>query len=136
MEVSVTVGSQSSPLTTTSDDCSGAWSVDVPENASYITGTSVTVTVSATKNDLPSPSDVERTVTVDLIPPTASYSAPADLQVGVAITGLAPTNAATDIASYAAMGPPLGAEHRRRNDRRHHRHPGHRRPPTPPRPPR
>ena len=41
--VSVTVGSQS-PLAATSDS-DGTWSVDVPADAAYITGTSVAVTV-------------------------------------------------------------------------------------------
>ena len=47
VSVSVTIGSQS-PLPTTSD-VNGAWVVSVPQNAAYLTGTSVTVTVSATK---------------------------------------------------------------------------------------
>ena len=45
--VSVTIGTES-PLTATSGS-GGAWSVAVPANAAYLTGTGVAVTVSASK---------------------------------------------------------------------------------------
>ena len=106
VSVGVTIGSQS-PLTATSD-AGGAWSVSVPANAAYITGTSVTVTVNATKDGFLPPSAVTRTLTVDLKAPTADYTAPADLKVGVAITDVTASTTATDIASYRATGLPSG----------------------------
>ena len=81
--VSVTLGSQS-PLTATSGS-GGAWSVDVPADAAYLTGTSVAVTVSAAKTGFTAPSDVTRTLAVDLTAPSAT-TAPSALQVGVAVT--------------------------------------------------
>ena len=106
VSVSVTIGSQS-PVTATSA-ANGAWVVTVPANATYITGTSVTVTVSATKAGFTAPSDVTRTLAVDLSAPSATYTPPATLQVGVAIVAMMPSTTATDIASYAATGLPLG----------------------------
>ena len=104
--VSVTLGSQS-PLTATSGS-GGAWSVDVPADAAYLTGTSVTVTVSASKTGFTSPSDVTRTLAVDLTAPSATYTAPSSLQVGVAIGAMTPSTTATDIAEYGATGLPSG----------------------------
>ena len=64
-EVSVTVMVGTEELTATSTPTT--WSVDVPRNAGYITGTSVTVTVSATKVGFTAASDGDaRTLTVDL----------------------------------------------------------------------
>ena len=54
--VSVTVTVGSTPLTATSDS-GGAWSVAVPANAAYLTGTSVAVTVSASKTGYTAPND-------------------------------------------------------------------------------
>ena len=104
--VSVTIGTES-PLTATSGS-GGAWSVDVPANAAYITGASVTVTVSASKTGYTSPSDVTRALAVDLTAPSATYTAPSSLQVGVAIGAMTPSTTATDIASYSATGLPSG----------------------------
>ena len=104
--VSVTMGSQS-PLTATSDG-NGAWSVSVPANATYITGTSVAVSVSASKTGYTSPDAVTRTLAVDLAAPSVSYTAPASLKVGVAISAVTPSTADTDIASYSATGLPSG----------------------------
>ena len=50
--------------------------MSVPPNATYITGTSVTVTVSATKTGFTAPTDVTRKLAVDLAAPSASYTAP------------------------------------------------------------
>ena len=67
------------------------WSVSVPMGASYIAGQSVTVTVSASKTGFTSPDAVARTLTVDLVAPTApTYTAPSSLQVGEAITVMSP----------------------------------------------
>ena len=104
--VSVTIDTQS-PLTATSDD-NGAWVVTVPANAAYLTGTSVTVTVSATKTGFTAASSVTRPLTVDLTAPSAIYTAPATLQVGVALTAMTPSTTASDIASWAATGLPPG----------------------------
>ena len=104
--VSVTVGSQS-PLTTTSDS-NGAWSVSVPPEASYITGTSVSVSVTASKTGFTAPSAVTRTLTVDLAAPTVSWTAPGSLTVGEAITAVTPSTSDTDIASYSATDLPPG----------------------------
>ena len=85
--------------------------MSVPAAATYITGTSVDVTVSASKTGLTSPSDVTRTLAIDLSAPTApSYTAPATLTVGTAMTALAPTGGAGIAASngYAAAGLPAG----------------------------
>ena len=95
-------GGYGAELTATSTPTT--WSVDVPPNAGYIAGTSVTVTVSATKTGFTAASPVTRTLTVDLSAPSASYPAPSTLQVGVAIADMAPSTTATDIASYGATG--------------------------------
>ena len=105
-DVSVTVTVGTTELTATST--ATAWSVTVPADATYIAGTSVTVTVSATKAGFTAASPVTRELTVDLSAPSASYTAPATLQVGVAITAMTPTTIAGDIASYAATGLPSG----------------------------
>ena len=105
--VSLTVTVGSTPLTATSA-AAGAWSVDVPANAAYITGTSVAVTVSASKTGYTPPSDVTRTLAVDLAAPSATYTAPSSLQVGVAVGAMTPSTTDTDIASYGATGLPPG----------------------------
>ena len=104
--VSVTIGTES-PLTATSD-AGGAWSVSVPPGASYLTGTSVAVTVSASKTGYTAPSDVTRALAVDLAAPSATYTAPSSLQVGVAVGAMTPSTTDTDIASYGATGLPPG----------------------------
>ena len=105
--VSVTVTVGTTELTATSDS-GGAWSVDVPANAAYLTGTSVAVTVSASKTGYTPPSDVTRALAVDLAAPSATYTAPSSLQVGVAVGALTPSTTDTDIASYGATGLPPG----------------------------
>ena len=47
-------------------------------------------------------------MTVDLAAPSVSYTAPASLKVGVAISAVTPTTADADIASYSATGLPSG----------------------------
>ena len=105
--VSVTVTVGTTELTATSA-AGGAWSVAVPANAAYLTGTSVTVTVSASKTGYTAPSDVTRALAVDLAAPSATYTAPSSLQVGVAVGALTPSTTDTDIASYGAAGLPPG----------------------------
>ena len=106
MAVSVTIGSQS-PLTASSDN-NGAWSVRLPANAAYITGTSVAVSASASKTGFTAPSPVTRTLAVDLAAPSVSYTAPASFKVGVTISAVTPTTTDADIASYSATGLPSG----------------------------
>ena len=106
VSVSVTIGTQS-PLAATSA-ANGAWSVNVPANAAYITESSVTVTVSASKTGFTPPSPVTRELAVDLTVPTApTYTAPDTLQVGVAITVMNPSGG-SDINGYSATGLPSG----------------------------
>ena len=52
----------------------------------------------------------EATLTVDLTPPTATWTAPTTLTVGVEITAITPAGASADIAvgGYAASGLPAG----------------------------
>ena len=108
--VDVTVQIGTGTLTATSADNAGTatWSVSVPADASYITGTSVDVTVSATKTGFTAPGDVQRTLTVDLTAPTApTYTAPASLKVGVAIAAMSRTGS-IGIDEYGATGLPPG----------------------------
>ena len=105
--VSLTVTVGSTPLTATSG-AGGAWSVAVPANAAYLTGTSVAVTVSASKTGYTPPSDVTRALAVDLTAPSATYTAPSSMQVGVAVSAMTPSTTDTDIASYGATGLPPG----------------------------
>ena len=113
--VSVTVTVGTTELTATSAS-GGAWSVDVPAGASYLTGTSVAVTVSASKTGYTPPGDVTRALAVDLTAPSATYTAPSSLQVGVAVGAMTPSTTDTDIASYGATGlpPGLGIDSRHR----------------------
>ena len=107
--VSVTVTVGGTELTATSADADPAtWTVNVPVDATYITGTSVDVTVSASKAGYTSPSDVTGTLTVDLTAPTApTYSAPVSLKVGEAITSMSPSGG-VDIDEYGATDLPSG----------------------------
>ena len=107
--VSVTVSVGGTDLMATSSAANPAtWSVNVPANAVYITGTSVDVTVSASKTGFTAPSNEERTLTVDLVAPAApSYTAPASLKVGEAITTMTPARG-SDIDEYSATGLPSG----------------------------
>ena len=103
----VTVKLGSGTLTATSG-ASGSWSATVPPGASYLTGTSVGLTVGATKPGYDAATDVTRMIVVDLTAPSVSYTAPASLQVDVAAASVSPTTADTDLASYAATGLPAG----------------------------
>ena len=84
MSVTVTVGSMELSATSAEAD-PATWTVNVPANAAYITGTSVAVSVSASKTGFAAPNDVTRTLSVDLAAPSVSYIAPASLKVDVAI---------------------------------------------------
>ena len=106
--VSVTIGLTTLTATSADDNGTAAWSVAVPPGAAYIAGTSVDVTVSASKIGFTAPSDVERTLAIDLAAPAVSYTAPPSLKVGDAITAMSPGTDDTDIASYSAAGLPSG----------------------------
>ena len=107
--VSVTVAVGTTELTATSAAADPAtWSVSVPANAAYITGTGVSVSVTASKSGFTSPSAVTRTLAVDLAAPSVSYTAPSSLKVGVAITAVSPSTSDTDIDAYSATGLPSG----------------------------
>ena len=108
VSVTVAIGTGSLSATSAADNGTATWSVSVPADASYITGTSVDVTVSATKTGFTAPGDVQRTLTVDLTAPTApTYTAPDSLQVGVAIAAMSPTDG-SGIDAYSATGLPPG----------------------------
>ena len=67
------------------------------------------MTVSASKTGYTAPSDVTRAhLAVDLAAPSATYTAPSSLQVGVAVGAMTPSTTDTDIASYGATGLPPG----------------------------
>ena len=106
--VSVSVEVGSTTLTATSSTADPAtWSVNVPADTTYITGTSVTVTVSASKAGFTAPTDVTRTLVIDLVKPSVTYTAPDSLKVGAAVD-VRPTTTDTDLASYSASGLPSG----------------------------
>ena len=106
--VTVTVGSTELTATSADDNGTATWSVSVPADASYISGTSVDVTVSATKTGFTAPGNAQRTLTVDLTAPTApTYTVPASLKVGVAIAAMSPSGG-SGIDAYKATGLPSG----------------------------
>ena len=106
--VAVEVGTATLSATSADDNGTATWSVSVPVDASYITGESVVVTVSAAKTGFIAPSAVERTLTVDLVAPVApTYTAPGSLTVGAAITTMSPTGA-SGVSEYDAPGLPAG----------------------------
>ena len=105
--VTVKVGSNTRTATS-SDDNPATWSVDVAADASYITESSVTVTVDATRTGYTAAATATRTLTVDLVAPAApSYTAPASLKVGEAITAMDPTDG-SGIDEYSAGRLPSG----------------------------
>ena len=110
VEVSVQIGTET--LTATSADEAGTatWSVSVAAEASYITGTSLNVTVNASKTGYSTPAAISRSLTVDLTaPPAPSYTAPASLKVGEAINAISPSGG-VDIDEYSATGLPSGLD--------------------------
>ena len=108
VDVTVVIGTET--LTATSAEVAGTatWSVSVPASAPYITGTSLDVEVNASKTGYTAPAAVTRSLTVDLAAPTVpSYTAPASLKVGEAITAINPSGG-VDINEYGATGLPSG----------------------------
>ena len=109
VSVTVTLGTTDLPATSAQAD-PATWSVSVPADASYITGTSVNVTVNAAKTGYTAPAAVTRSLTVDLVAPTApSYSLPSSLKVGEAITPISPSGG-VGVNQYGAAGLPPGLE--------------------------
>ena len=109
--VSVSVQVGSAALATTSSSADPArWSVDVPGSADYVTESSLSVTVAASRTGYTPPSDVTRSLAVDLTEPTSrSYTAPTSLKVDADITAMNPsTTTDTDIDGYRATGLPSG----------------------------
>ena len=84
----------------------GTWTKgEGPNNYSH--EDSVSLKVTATKTGYTESDEVERTLTVDLVNPTVSYTAPSSLQVGVEIEALSPTMS-EPIDLYQASGLPPG----------------------------
>ena len=113
VEVAVTIGSQTTPLTANSAKAQDAqepddlalWSVDVLANATYLTGTRVAVVVMAAKAGYTAASSVNRNLSVDLAAPSVSYNTlPASLQVGVAISSMSPSSNDADKTSHSYSG--------------------------------
>ena len=104
--VTVTVNIGGTPVGTATSEAGGDWSVDVGEDEGSITGTSVSLSVTATKTGFTDAMPVSRTLTVDLTAPTVSYTAPLSLTVGDAIMDMVPTKS-EDIDSYAISDDPL-----------------------------
>ncbi len=99
--VEVTLGSSSTVRPATVDGTT--WMVAIPADNSEITGTGVAVTATAMLAGRTT-GTVTRTITVDLTPPTATYTAPDTLTVGTAITTIMPGGASPDVAGYAVQG--------------------------------
>ncbi len=85
--------------------CEWLQTVLAAENQSYITGSSASLSVTATKTGYEPSATVSRTLTKDLVHPSVSYTAPLSLQVGVEITPITPTTSDTDIVSYLFSNP-------------------------------
>ena len=95
-------------MATSGDADPATWSVQVPADAAALVEGDVTVTVDATKAGFTAAVQVARTLTVDLTAPTATWTLPATLKVGVAIDALTPATDDTDIETWEATGLPPG----------------------------
>ena len=105
--VSVTVGGGSARDATVSDT---TWSLAIAANDADITGAEVEIVVTATLSGNQD-GEARRTLTVDLTAPTATWTAPATLTVGVAITDIPAAGPSADIPDangYAATDLPAG----------------------------
>ena len=94
--VTVTIGA--TELNATSADTNPTtWSVSVPADASYISEPDIIVSVNAGRTGYTDAATVTRTLRVDLTQPnTRSWTAPAALQVGVAMNALSPSSDDSD----------------------------------------
>ena len=77
------------------------WTLDIPANDGEIAGTSVVVEATATMGS--ATGTVSRTINVDLVAPTATYTPPATLTVGTATTTIMPTSPSEIITTYAVQ---------------------------------
>ena len=105
--VSVTVGGGSARDATVSDT---TWSLAIAANDADITGAEVEIVVTATLSGNQD-GEARRTLTVDLTAPTATWTAPATLTVGVAIADIPAAGPSADIPGangYAATDLPAG----------------------------
>ena len=105
--VSVTVGGGSARDATVSDT---TWSLAIAANDADITGAEVEIVVTATLIGMNN-GEARRTLTVDLTAPAATWTAPATLTVGVAITDIPAAGPSADIPDangYAATDLPAG----------------------------
>ena len=106
--VEVAIGDETLSAVSAHSDFATVWSVPIPANAPYIAGTSVDVVVTASKPGYTALPAVQITLGVDLTAPSVVYAAPISLQVGVAVTPLAPVTSHTDIETYTVTGQPPG----------------------------
>ena len=106
--VTVTVGGMTVADSATATG--GVWTITVPGNFAGITGASAEVVATASMGTLNN-GEARRTLTVDLTAPTATWTAPATLTVGVAIADIPAAGPSGDILStggYAVSGLPAG----------------------------
>ena len=107
VSVSVTIGTQTT-LTASSTAMGDLVGERCPRTRPTSPARASQVTVSASKTGFTAPSDVTRTLTVDLTAPTApSYTTPTSLKVGEAMTDIGPSGG-SGIDEYAAAGLPSG----------------------------
>ena len=105
--VSVTVGGGSARDATVSG---AIWSLAIAANDADITGAEVEIVVTATLSGMNN-GEARRTLMVDLTAPTATWTAPATLTVGTAITDIPAAGPSADIPGangYAATDLPAG----------------------------
>ena len=105
--VSVTIGGGSARDATVSDT---TWSLAIAANDADITGAEVEIIVTATLSGNRD-GEARRTLTVDLTAPAATWTLPATLTVGVAITDIPAAGPSADIPDangYAATDLPAG----------------------------
>ena len=105
--VSVTVGGGSARDATVSG---AVWSLAIAANDADITGAEVEIVVTATLIGMNN-GEARRTLMVDLTAPTATWTAPATLTVGTAITDIPAAGPSGDILStggYTQTGLPTG----------------------------
>ena len=109
VRVSVSAGAEEQSSTSGAD---GRWSVQLPPGSSVISGDSLAVTVTASKDGYMSAQPQDRTLTVDLAPPLSPVynSVPTSLQVGVGIAEMVPESDSSDMARYTAVALPPGLE--------------------------
>ena len=110
VDISVQMGSEILTAVSRLDFGTASWSVSVPADADYITGSTLAVTVTASKEGFMSADPVGLTLSIDLAPPVApTYEAPLSLKMGEEITVMLPSGG-SDISLYFAPDLPSGLE--------------------------